>query len=241
MYNLLISLAIGLIIGVPVALFSPLGVWGGLFFFIILTTISFLVITRIIMKKVAAIMEVVQKDLQANRPEKAIKVLESALIYAPWQYYMKGQIRSQIGMIHFLRRDFSTAFEFLKDGFIRNWAAMGMLAVTYMKKNKTSLMSETFDKALAANRKEPMLWNLYAYCLEETGQHSKAIETMEKGLKKSGKNDILTANLSLLRDNKKMKMMEWGELWYQFHLEKTGNLVREQTRAVQGRRKMVMR
>jgi hypothetical protein len=38
-----------------------------------------------------------------------------------------------------------------------------------------------------------------------------------------------------------MKMMEWGELWYQFHLEKTGNLVKEQTRAMQGRRKMPMR
>jgi hypothetical protein len=64
---------------------------------------------------------------------------------------------------------------------------------------------------------------------------------MEKGLKKAGANDILKVNLALLREGKKMKMMEWGELWYQFHLEKTGNLVKEQTRAMQGRRKMPMR
>lgn len=240
MYNLLISLFIGLISGVLVY-FTPLGLWGAAFAFLIMAAASFFFATRIVMKKVAAIMDVVQKDLQANHPEKAIKVLESALVYAPWQFYLTGQIRSQVGMIYFLRRDFSRAFEYLKEGFIRNWPAMGMLAVTYMKKNKSSLMIDTFEKAVAANKKEPILWNLYAYCLEETGQHGKAIEIMEKGLKKSGENAILKTNLALLRDGKKMKMMEWGELWYQFHLEKTGNLIREQTRAVQGRRKMPMR
>ena len=240
MYNILISLAVGLISGALVAL-TPLGLWGGAVVFLLVTVAAIFVATRIVMKKVAAIMEIVQKDLQANRPEKAIKVLESALVYSRWQFYLKGQIRSHIGMIHFLRRDFATAFEFLKDGFIRNWPAMGMLAVTYMKKNKPSLMTDAFEKAVAANKKEPMLWNLYAYCLEETGQHGKAIEIMEKGLKKAGNNDILKTNLALLREGKKMKMMEWGELWYQFHLEKTGNLVKEQTRAMQGRRKMPMR
>lgn len=240
MYNLLISLAIGLISGVLVAM-SPLGPWGGAVVCLLLMISSFIISTRIVMKKVSAIMDVVQKDLQANRPEKAIKVLESALVYTKWQFYLKGQVRSQIGMIHFLRRDFSTAFEFLKEGFIRNWPAMGMLAVTYMKKSKSTLMVDTFEKAVAANKKEPMLWNLYAYCLEEAGQHAKAIEVMEKGIKKAGENEILKANLALLRDGKKMKMMEWGELWYQFHLEKTGNLIKEQSRAVQGRRKMVMR
>ena len=240
MYNLLISQAIGLIFGALVA-FSPLGLWGAAFTFLLVTAASFFFATRIVMKKITAIMDVVQKDLQANRPEKAIKVLESALAYQRWQFYLKGQIRSQIGMIHFLRRDFTTAFEFLKEGFIRNWPAMGMLAVTYMKKNKSKLMIDAFEKAVAANKKEPMLWNLYVYCLEETGQHGKAIEIMEKGLKKTGGNDILKANLALLREGKKMKMKEWGELWYQFHLEKTGNLVKEQTRAMQGRRKIPMR
>lgn len=240
MYSLLLSLAVGLVTGILVAI-TPLGIWGGIFTFLILSAVTFFFCTRFFMKKLTALMEIVQKDLQANRPEKAIKVLESALVYARWQIYLKGQIRSQIGMIHFLRRDFATAFEFLKEGFIRNWPAMGMLAVTYMKKNKGSLMVETFEKAVAANKKEPMLWNLYAYCLEETGQHGKAIEIMEKGLKKAGDNEILKVNLTLLRDKKRMKMMEWGELWYQFHLEKTGNLVKEQTRAIQGRRKMPMR
>jgi hypothetical protein len=38
-----------------------------------------------------------------------------------------------------------------------------------------------------------------------------------------------------------MKMLGWGDLWYQFHLEKQGTLIRQQTKAIQGRRKIVRR
>ena len=41
-------------------------------------------------------------------------------------------------------------------------------------------MIETFDRATSANKKEPMLWNLYGYCLEKVGEKSKAIAVMEK-------------------------------------------------------------
>lgn len=241
MYNLLISLGSGILLGVIVGLATPLGIIGGIALGFIVAAVMFVLIARVIMKKFTAIMETVQKDLQANRPEKAIKVLESGLKYAQWQFFVKGQIRSQIGMIHFLRRDFATAFEFLKDGFIRNWAGMGMLGVTYMKRNKPALMITTFENALAANRKEPMLWNLYAYCLDEVGEHDKAVAAMEKGLKKIGSHDLLSSNLDLLREGKKMKMQAWGELWYQFHLEKPGALIKQQTKALQGRRKIPMR
>jgi hypothetical protein len=36
-------------------------------------------------------------------------------------------------------------------------------------------------------------------------------------------------------------MQPYGDLWFQFHLEKTGTLMRLHTKAVQGRRKMVRR
>ena len=44
-----------------------------------------------------------------------------------------------------------------------------------------------------------------------------------------------------LEDGKKMKMQVYGDLWFQFHLEKTGALLRLQTKAIQGRRKIVRR
>jgi hypothetical protein len=38
-----------------------------------------------------------------------------------------------------------------------------------------------------------------------------------------------------------MKMKGYGDLWLQFHLEKPGTLIKQQTKAVQGRRKIVRR
>jgi hypothetical protein len=38
-----------------------------------------------------------------------------------------------------------------------------------------------------------------------------------------------------------MKMQGYGDLWFQFHLEKPGPLMRLHTKAVQGRRKLVRR
>ena len=46
---------------------------------------SFFLISRSVMKKVTMAMEIAQRDIMAQRVEKAIKVLESARRYAKWQ------------------------------------------------------------------------------------------------------------------------------------------------------------
>ena len=38
-----------------------------------------------------------------------------------------------------------------------------------------------------------------------------------------------------------MKMQDYGDVWYQFQLEKQGALIRKHTKAMQGRRKIVRR
>ena len=124
---------------------------------------------------------------------------------------------------------------------MRNWIAMAMLGISYMKKHKTSDMISTFDKAVGGTRKEPMLGNLYAYCLEQMDEHSKAISVMEKGIKKCGGHELLEANLAALKNDKRMNMRAYGDLWLQFHLEKPGNLIKQQQKMVMGRRKTVVR
>ena len=239
MYNIALALLAGILVSVLLIFAVELNIWISLLIGFILIAGLYLLLTRYVMGKVTALMDTVQKDVQAGRVEKAIKVLESGLKYGPWQIYVTGQINSQIGMILFLKRDFAEAFPYLEKGFIKNWAAMGMLAVTYMKRNKNSKMIDTFESAVTVNKKEPLLWNLYGFCLEHVGEKEKAIAVMEKGVKKVGGHELLEANLDLLRDGKKMKMMAWGELWYQFHLEKTGAIIKQQTKAIQGRRKIV--
>ena len=55
---------------------------------------------------------------------------------------------------------------------------------------------------------------------------------MEKGLKKVGANENLQVNLEALREGRRMKMMVYGDMWYQFHLEKPGALIKQQTKAI---------
>ena len=200
----------------------------------------FMLLTRIIMKKVGVVMEVAQRDMLANRGEKAVKELQSGLKYGAWQIYVKPQIYSQIGTIYYLKRDFKEAVPYLEKGFVRNWVSMSMLAITYMRKNKTSKMIETFGKAVSGNRKEPMVYAVYAFCMDRIGERGKAFDVLKKGVAKTS-DERLQENMNLLESGKKMKMKGFGDMWYQFHLEKQGAIIKKQTKAMTGRRKQVLR
>ncbi|MEJ2201548.1 MAG: hypothetical protein P8X63_11145 [Desulfuromonadaceae bacterium] len=241
MYNVLISFFVALSVHVGVSRLTELEAWIASVASAAIFILIYFLVTRQVMKKVGAVMETAQRDIQAGRAEKAVKVLQEGFKYANWQFYIRGQLNAQIGTILYIKRDFNSAFDYLQKGFVRHWVAMGMLAVCYMKRNKSQKMIETFEKGVSANRKEPMLWNLYAYCLEKIGQKDKAVEVMEKGLKKTQGNEALESNLEALKAGKKMKMQLYGDLWQQFHLESQGTFIKQQTKAMQGRRKIVRR
>ena len=241
MLSLLISLAAG-VVATLLLLLTPLH----FAFAILLGTLVFAgvyaLVIRQVMSKLNLAVEVAQKDLAANRVEKAVRVIEDVQKrFGPWQFYVKEQMNSQIGSIHYLKRDFSKAFEYLAKGFGRHWVGMAMLAICYMKRTQNGKMIDTFEKAVAVTRKEPLLWSLYAFCLDKTGERDKAMKVMERGLKKLKGDEQMEENLKLLQGGKKMKMQPYGDLWYQFHLEKTGTLMRLHTKAIQGRRKIVRR
>jgi len=241
MYNLIISAVLSLVVSFVINQVAGQDAWIAVAVSLVVFALCYFLISRYVMKQVGALMESAQRDVQANRAEKAIKALQDGFKFSNWQFYVKTQINSQIGTILYLKRDFAGAFPYLEKSFVRNWIAMGMLGVTYMKKNKTGKMIETFDKATSASKKESLLWALYAYCLDKCGERSKAIAVLEKAQKKGCSDQRLTDNLELLREGKKMKMKSYGDLWFQFHLEKPGAIIKKQTKAMTGRRKMVRR
>jgi len=242
MLSLLISLAAGVAVAVPLLLFAPIH---GAFSVIVGTLVFagvYAVTLRQVMLKLNAAVEGAQKSLAANHVEKAVRSLEDVQKrFGNWQFFVKQQMNSQIGSIFFLKREFGKAFDYLNKGFSRHWVGMAMLAICYMKRNQSGKMIETFDKAVAMTRKEPVLWSVYAFCLDKIGERGKAIQVMERGLKKVGSDELMNENLAALREGSKMRMQPYGDLWFQFHLEKTGTLLRLQTKAVQGRRKIVRR
>ncbi|HEY3307668.1 MAG TPA: hypothetical protein VGJ93_04375 [Desulfuromonadaceae bacterium] len=242
MYNILISAAAGLAILVTLLLVK-LPWLAALLIGLVVFVAVFVILSRITMKKVMVIIETAGKDLQGQRFEKAIRELKEALRYGKWQVYVDGQVNSQIGMIYYMKRDFSNAFPYLEKSFFKNWAAMGMLAICYMKRQKKDKMIATFDKAVQGSPKESLLWNLYAYCLNETGDTTRAKEIIEKGLKKLPGDGPLKENLENLNQGKKMKMRSFGDSWFQFHLETVAALQKHQTAAMGGRmqRRQVVR
>ncbi len=240
MLNLLISFACSALSSALMMRFVTPNMWITMAVSAVVFALIFMLLTRITMKKVTALMEVAQRDMLANRTDKAIKELQDGLKYGAWQIYVKQQINSQIGTIYYLKRDFKGATPYLEKGFVRNWVGTAMLAITYMKKNKTGEMVATFDKAVSGNRKEPMVYAVYAFCLDRIGQRGKAVEILKKGAAKTG-NVYLEDNKNLLESGKKMKMKGFGDMWYQFHLEKQGAIIKKQTKAMTGRRKQVLR
>ena len=231
MYNLLISFFLSTTVAVLLHTLAGLDLWIATPVSVLVFMGAYFLLTRYFMKKVGELMESAQRDIQAGRVDKAIKTLQEGYRYGKWQIYVKSNIDAQIGTMLYLKRDFSAAFDYLQKGFVRQWVAMGMLGICYMKRNKPGKMIETFDKATAATKKEPLLWNLYAFCLDHVGEKQKAIAVMEKGLKKTKDDAQLKANLELLKEGKKMRMLDYGDIWYQFHLEKQGTLVKQIGRA----------
>ncbi|UFS71651.1 hypothetical protein LPW11_05515 [Geomonas sp. RF6] len=239
MYNLLISAGAAIIAFSLTLLAGKEYWWVGLILAILAFLGCFLLISRYVSKKLEAIMGPAMKDIQAQRFEKGIRDLKSALKYGKWQIYVESQINSAIGMVYYVKREFSTAFPYLEKGFFKNWVTMGMLAVTYMKRNKHDKMKETFEKAVMASPKESLLWSLYAYCLNETGENVKACEVLARAQKKLPSDETIKQNLELLREGKKMKMKSYGEMWLQFHLESLGTIQKQQMAQMGNRRRFI--
>ncbi len=233
MYNFLIAAGIA-VIGLLLLLLK-LTWWGALLIALVIFTGIYVILVRITMKKVMAAIETASKDLHAQRFEKAIRILKDALQYGKWQIYVEGQINSQIGSIYYIKRDFSNAFPYLEKSFFKNWASMAMLAICYMKRQKKDMMTKTFEKAVQWSSKEPLLWNIYAYCLNDCGETTKAKEVLERGLKKLPSDTQIKENLEALTEGKKMKMRSYGDMWFQFHLESVAAVQKHQMAAMGGR------
>ena len=245
MFNILISVGCGVAVFLIMVLGFNLVWWGALLTALAVVAVVMVVLVKLIINKIMAVNDAAAKDLQAQRIDKAIRDLKDAIKkYSRWQIYVEGQLNAQIGSIYYMRRDFSSAFPHLEKSFVRNWVSMAMLAICYMKRQKKGKMIETFEKAVRWTTKEPLLWNVYAYCLNESGEPTKAREALERGIRKLPSNAALKENMEQLKQGKKMKMRDYGDMWYQFHLESLGALQKHQMAGMGGRmqrRKVVRR
>lgn len=223
MYNLLVSLASAT---AATALFGFLFGGGefslayGIIPGILVFLGTFVYLARWVMKKVEVIVASAQPELQNRKIERAVEIMKSAYPLAKWQFLLKSQIDGQIGTILFAAQKFDDAEPFLQRSFKRNWVPRAMLATLYYKRKRFDEMKDIFEEAVLANKKQALLWNLYAYCLWKQNKRDEAIEVLVRASEHVGDDERTERNLKALQNDRKMKMRGWNMQWYQFHLDK---------------------
>ncbi len=185
MYSILICAALGVVVLLVAMLGFKLAWWGALLIGLVVFSLAFFFLSRYISKQLMAILEQAGKDLQGQRFEKAIREMKDALRFGSWQLYVTDQINSQIGMAYYVRRDFSNAFPYLEKSFFKNWMAMGMLAICYMKRQKRDKMERTLRRLSSGTARSrysgtcmPTVWQ------KNAARSQRRLPCLKRGLKK---------------------------------------------------------
>jgi len=227
----MINIAISLLAGIGIFFLSFLlalpGHWViGIILAQIAAIAVFFLLAKLTMKKITAIIELSNEELTKGQFDRAVNVLESGFKYKYQHPFIASQLNSQIGVIHYYKKDLKKAEEYLTKGIASHYIGQCMLGILYMKKKDEEKMNKAFKAASRASGKESIVWSLYAYCLSSIGKKNEAIEILSKGLKRIPNDENIKANLTALQNNEKMKMRAYKDMWSIFMLEKT--IVRQQ-------------
>ncbi len=220
MYNLLISLAAGLAVTLAVRFGTNVGWVGSVVPGLLALMVAYFLLARRTWKQLEALMGTVQKELLAQKLDRALQTLEGGFALAPWQFLVASQIHSQIGVLRYVRQDFSGAFPHLQKSFSRHGVARTMLALSHYRKKDLEGMRKVFDDAAKDNKKDGLLFATWAWVEEKEGAHDRAIAVLARGLKTNPSDEKLKAAAQALQNDKRLKLGKlYGEQWFQFHLE----------------------
>jgi tetratricopeptide (TPR) repeat protein len=220
MYNLLISLAAGLAVTLAVRFGTNVGWVGSIVPGLLALMVAYFLLARRSWKQLEALMGTVQKELLAQKLDRALQTLEGGFALAPWQFLVASQIHSQIGVLRYVRQDFSGALPHLQKSFSRHGVARTMLALSHYRKKDLETMRKVFDDAAKDNKKDGLLFATWAWVEEKEGSHDRAIAVLARGLKTNPTDEKLKAASQALQNDKRLKLGKlYGEQWFQFHLE----------------------
>jgi tetratricopeptide (TPR) repeat protein len=228
MINLLLSLAVGVVVGILVTL-THLPVWAAFGPGIIAMLIAYVLLARRTSVKVQALASVAQKELSTMSPtnprerqakiDRAVKILESALVYDRWQFLVGSEIHAQIGMIKYMVKDYDGAAPHLAKANSRNYMAKAFHGALFFQKKDYAAMEKSFEIAVVAGKKEPIVWAVYAWCLQAMKEKDKAIAVLARAVEKNPSDEKLKNGLTALQNDKKLKMKAYEPMWWQFGLE----------------------
>jgi tetratricopeptide (TPR) repeat protein len=220
MINLALSLVFGFLTGLVVAIMTSLGATAAVLPGAVVAVGTYLVLVRRTWKQLEAIFDGVQKELQTQRVDKALQLLKGGFHLAPWQFLVASQLHSNIGILLFVKGDAEASVPHLEKSFSRNWIARAMLAVARYRAHDLAGALKIFEQAVKTNKKEGLLWQVYAWVLEKEGRHEEAIAVLGRAAAASPLDEKLKSSLQALQNGKKLKLGKlYNEQWFQFRLE----------------------
>ena len=190
---------------------------------VVLVFVTYFVLMRRTLKKVEAVFNNASKSLTAVPPklDLAISTLGQAYSFGNWQFGVRSQVDTQIGVIYFLQQDFKKATPYLeRSQTLGYWLGGAMLGVIYYKKKDHDAMRKTFDLVIRRAKNQGLAWNLYAYLLMQIGDRETAQKILAQALKKTKNDAKVQEALLAVQNGKKINMRGYKEQWYQFHLER---------------------
>lgn len=220
MYNLLISLAVGIAAAAALALGTEFGIAAAIFPGFLAAVIVYFLLARRSWKQLEAIFAAMQREVQSQKLDKAVQTLQGGFALAPWQFLVAAQLHSNIGILLYLKKDEEAALPHLEKSFTRNWIARGMLGVLRYRRRDVEGMKKVFEEAVKAAKKEGVLWSTYAWLLEKEGRHEEAIRVLGRAVAANPSDEKLKASLQALQNGKRLKLGKlYQEQWFQFRLE----------------------
>ncbi|MBZ4422067.1 M48 family metallopeptidase [Myxococcus sp. RHSTA-1-4] len=227
MYNLLISLAVGIVVALLVKL-AGFSLWAGLIPGIIALVGTFVLLARRVAGRIQALMTVVQQDLQSQptnqkdaqaKVDRAVKTLEQGLVYDKWQFLVGPEIHAQIGMLKYMVKDLDGAKAHFDKASARNYMAKAMQGAMYYQRKDFPAMKAAFEAAVKSGKKESIVWAVYAWCLLQNKEKDGALRVLARGVEENPKDEKLKASLTQLQNDKRLKMKPYEPMWWQFGLE----------------------
>jgi tetratricopeptide (TPR) repeat protein len=229
MYNLISSLVAGVAVALAIALGTSFGWVAAVIPGLVVATALYVWIAYRIRKRLDAVNETVQRELQARRIEKAIQALQGGFSLAPWQFLVANQLHASIGMLRYLADDLDGALPELEAGLpssglgrllYRDWLSRAILAAARYRKRDLAGATALLEDAVKVGSKEGLAWSVYAWILEKEGRHDEAIRVLGRATGANPKDEKLKDSLQALQNGKKLRLWKlYAEQWYQFRLE----------------------
>ena len=219
MYSLLCALVASALTYLAVFL-SMKNDWYGVLPAVAVFVGTYILLARRHGKAVEGLIPQAMAEVKQQRVDNAIHLLEGAYGSAKWVFLMRSQIDGLIGQLRFMQKDFEKARPMLEKAMGRDSVSQGMLAAYWFRKHKPEQCFRVLDAAIAANKKDAMLYGMKAWMKVRLKDRDGARAVLSAGKKKVKGSAVLAENLVRLQNGEDLRMWEFGEHWWNFHLEK---------------------